>query len=118
MPNGTVNGQGTAHVCLDKHVALIDVLKAAELAIDENPDNAPSGSVDAAHKPGVNPNYEIFGAVLTGKKWKPGRTLRVRHLDGEPSIHAKVEEYAKQWEKFANIKFAFVANGDADIRIS
>jgi serralysin len=118
MSNGTVNGQGTAHVCLDKRVALIDALKAAELAIEENPDNAPSGKVDAVHKPGVNPNYEMFGAVLTGKKWKPGRTLKVRHLDGDPAIHAKVELYAKQWEKHANIKFAFVENGDADIRIS
>jgi hypothetical protein len=118
MANATANEQETAHVCLDTKVAQIDVLKAAELAIEENPDNAPSGSVDVSHKPGVTPNYEIFGAVLTGKKWKPGRTLRVWHLDGDPAIHAKVERFAKKWEKYANIKFQFVANGPADIRIS
>jgi serralysin len=118
MANATASQQQTAHVCLDKTVAQIDVLKAAELAIEENPDNAPSGSVDMAYKPGATKNYEMFGAVLTGKKWKPGRTLKVRHLDGDPAIHAKVERFAKEWEKYANIKFQFVTNGPADVRIS
>src|SRR5262245_41053607 len=108
------------HVCLDKRVRQQDLLKAAELAIAENPENAPSGDVDAARRLGVDTSSsrEIVGAVLTGKKWMPGQKLRVRHLDGDPQIHAKVEHYAKTWEQFANLQFVFIREGDAEIRIS
>ncbi|WP_051505832.1 M12 family metallopeptidase [Mesorhizobium sp. WSM2561] len=109
-----------AHVCLDVYVPQLDLLKAAELAIAENPENAPSGDMDAVRKVGVDPSssFEAFGAVLTGKKWQPGRTLRVRHLDGDPQIHAKVEHYAKMWEPHANLTFAFGNDAGAEIRIS
>lgn len=30
----------------------------------------------------------------------------------------KVEKYAAEWSKYANIKFSFIQSGDADIRIS
>jgi serralysin len=109
-----------AHVCHDVHLPQQDLLRAAELAIMENPENAPTGDVDIVRKVGVDPTstMEAFGAVLTGKKWQPGRTLRVRHLDGDPAIHKKVEHYAKMWEQHADLKFAFGNDPDAEIRIS
>lgn len=106
------------HVCCDAPLAAVDLLRAAELATDENPGNAPSGTIDVARKPGVAAGPEMFGAILTGRKWRPGRTLRVRHLDGDPAIHAKVEALARQWLLYANLGFEFVAAGDAEIRIS
>jgi serralysin len=119
MSNGDEKGKN-AHICFDMHLPQQDLLRAAELAIEENAENAPSGDVDVVRKFGVDPTstVEAFGAVLTGKKWQPGRTLRVRHLNGDPQIHAKVEHYAKMWEQHANLTFAFGNDPDAEIRIS
>jgi len=103
------------HVCLDMTLPPNMALEAADRAITENPENAPSGTVDARRKIGIRP--ETFGAVLTGKKWKNGRVLRVRHLNGDAAIHRKVEDLARMWEDHANIHFEFVAKGDAEIRI-
>ncbi|MEP0885178.1 tachylectin-related carbohydrate-binding protein [Trichocoleus sp. ST-U3] len=61
------------------------------------------------------------GFSLTGMTpylWENGKTLRVRFLDGDPVVHAKVEQVAHQWSKFANIKFRFGNDPDAEIRIS
>ena len=57
-------------------------------------------------------------AVLTGKLWKPGRTLRVRFLDGLDVVKAKVEQMVHIWESYANIKFLFGTDPAAEIRIS
>jgi serralysin len=54
----------------------------------------------------------------TGRRWKTGRTLRFKFLDGDERVQNKVEEYARQWTRFANLKFAFVQDGPAEIRIS
>lgn len=57
-------------------------------------------------------------AVMKSTFWTNGQTIRVRFLEGEKFIQAKVIRYAKEWEQFANITFDFVASGDAEIRIS
>ncbi|HUW15279.1 MAG TPA: hemopexin repeat-containing protein [Anaerolineae bacterium] len=76
---------------------------AQRLAIAENPQNAPRPS-------------EIAG--VPSKFWRPGRVLRCRFLDGESTVHAKVEEKAQGWSEFANITFSFGDDPDAEIRIS
>jgi serralysin len=50
--------------------------------------------------------------------WEPGQTINVHFLEGNPEVQKKVEKFAKQWEEFANIKFVFGNNPDAEIRIS
>lgn len=106
-------------VCEDKLLPPALLLEAAERSIIENPENAPSGTADAARLLGVDSAaLETFGAVITGKKWKNGRVLRVRHLDGEANARALVERFSKLWERYANITFSFVNSGDAEIRIS
>ncbi|MCX5741281.1 MAG: M12 family metallopeptidase [Proteobacteria bacterium] len=53
--------------------------------------------------------------------WEPGSTLNVAFLDGKPAWRLKVAEVAREWEQYANIRFAFeppVEVGKADIRIS
>ncbi|UPT92468.1 M12 family metallopeptidase (plasmid) [Bradyrhizobium barranii subsp. apii] len=109
-----------AHICFDMQLAQQDLLRAAENAIAENPENAPTGDIDVVRKFGVDStsSFEAFGAVLTGKKWQPGRTLRVRHIDGDERIHAKVVQYAKRWEEFADLTFEFGNDSAAEIRIS
>jgi serralysin len=91
-------------------VALDDALQqeAALKAITENPLNA--GQPDLFD--------DISGAVEALKKWAPGRTLRVRFMDGDPTVQQKVADVAKGWSEVANIFFDFGDDPDAEIRIS
>jgi serralysin len=59
-----------------------------------------------------------FIASVTGKRWTPGRTLRVSFLDGDPMVDKKVKEIASEWLDHANIKFEFIDDKNGDIRIS
>lgn len=56
--------------------------------------------------------------VIDASRWKPGQVLRVRFLDGEPEVRAKVEEIAHTWSKYANITFQFGDDEEADVRIT
>ncbi|WP_069187839.1 M12 family metallopeptidase [Sporosarcina globispora] len=85
--------------------------EAYEKAVKENPANDMREEMHALP--------EIFEmALMKFKKWEPGRKLRVRFLDGAPDVQEKVEKYAHEWEKYANIKFIFGNDPDAEIRIS
>ena len=69
-----------------------------------------------AREHGVDNPLEL---ALAGQKvWKPGRTLRVRFLDGDAVVHARIQAYAMQWTEYANIKFDFAKSGPAEIRVS
>lgn len=50
--------------------------------------------------------------------WENGRELRCRFLEGSAKQRRRVEDKAHIWEDHANIKFRFVASGDAEIRIA
>lgn len=54
----------------------------------------------------------------TAKKWPTGMTLRIRFLDGEPRLQRLVRTVATEWTQYANLKFEFVRNGDAQLRVS
>lgn len=82
--------------------------EAGRLSVEENPANLADGAQD-------NPSAVL--AVIQSR-WKPGRTLRVHFMDGDPIVHANVEKYAREWEKYANIHFKFVHDPKAEIRIS
>ncbi len=89
--------------CIDRVIPkeLQEIARAK--ATGENPANAPTA-------------FEM--ALLTGKMWKPGRTLTVCFLDGVPAVQEKVKKYASQWTQWANIHFKFVPPKEAIIRIS
>ncbi|MEG9438045.1 hypothetical protein JAO29_18010 [Edaphobacter sp. HDX4] len=57
-------------------------------------------------------------ALINLKKWDNGHTLRCRFLDGSPTQRSKVQQKAKLWEKYANVKVNFGNDPDAEIRIS
>ncbi|KAH7142228.1 hypothetical protein EDB81DRAFT_899876 [Dactylonectria macrodidyma] len=52
------------------------------------------------------------------RMWKPGRELRIRFIDGTPTLQDKIRAYANEWPRYANIKFTWVDSGDSEIRIS
>lgn len=106
----------TIKTCVDRIVPEHLRIEAARLAIEENAANVP-----VLHEPlgfGVEPPTPARLALVTSKKWANGRELRVHFLDGHPDVQAKVEEYAHQWSKHANIKFKFGYDPSAEIRIS
>ena len=103
-------------VCTIMDVPEDRFIRAAIAAVEENPANAPirEGPADI----GIEPRTPMQMALLTGKRWKPGRTLRVRFVEGDPAVQEKVKKYAKQWEAHASITLEFVNSGSADIRIA
>ena len=59
------------------------------------------------------------GAVLKSTKWTVGTTIKVSLNGSTSAIRNKVIQYAREWEKYANIKFNFVTNDNtAKIRVS
>jgi hypothetical protein len=57
-------------------------------------------------------------AVVDPKKWENGKTLRCQFLDGSKIQRQKVQQNAQKWQQYANIKFSFVTDPNAEIRIS
>jgi len=99
--------------CVQINVSDDQIIEAARLAILENPDNGPHSDVKSA---GDITSFEM--AVQVQKKWSNGRTLRVRFLGGDSFVQEKVKGYANQWSRYANIKFKFGNDPNAEIRIS
>jgi hypothetical protein len=92
------------------------IITAADLARQENAVNTPTIS-ERDLPPGM-PLAKIALAGITGKFWKPGRTLRVRFLDGNSKVQERLQPFAHIWSQFANIKFEFGDDPNAEIRIS
>lgn len=105
-------------ICIDQSSILPNHLRirAARLAIEENSSNIPFSRPFSGF--GIEPPSPLSLALITGKKWKNGRSLSVYFMDGHPSVQAKVEEFSRKWAPHANIKLNFVEDPNADIRIS
>ncbi len=91
--------------------------EAKKNAIAENSENnyIPKESEDNGKRPA---GYTDKGVFSSGRKWKNGRTLQILFLNGSQQVRDKVQLHAKEWEKYANLKFDFVAQSPAEIRIS
>ncbi len=49
--------------------------------------------------------------------WDNGKTLNVKLMSGSKKLKDKVKKYASEWEKYGNLKFNFIEEGDAQIRV-
>lgn len=79
------------------------------------PDNL-KAEAEQAEKEEQGPAFRL--ALTRRKMWKNGRELKVTFLDGDPALHAKVAEVAKEWLKHANLKLNFGNHPNGEIRIS
>jgi serralysin len=70
--------------------------------------NFHKNSSDTTKSRGLADNYYL---------WDPGTTIKVKFLSGSKTLQNKIIPFAKEWEKYANIKFEFVTGGQADIRV-
>lgn len=50
--------------------------------------------------------------------WPNGKVIKIAFLDGEPEVQKKVEKYAQEWTKYANLTFDFGEYKDAEVRVS
>jgi hypothetical protein len=103
----------TIRMCIERVLEGDQIREAARRAVEELEDNTP---ILPMGPDGTPEPLEI--AIETEKMWRLGRVLKVRFLDGEAAVQAKVEQIAHLWSQYANIKFAFGDDPDAEIRIS
>ena len=62
-------------------------------------------------RPRTPPQYGL-------KLWEVGATLQVRFMGGTPAQQSKVQAAAREWMKYANLKFEFGSMQDAEVRIA
>ncbi len=112
--------QNSLKICVILKPPADKINEAVSIAIKERVDNAGTLEVEADALENMTARNEVSPemAVMVRKLWRNGRTLRVRFLDGEPTIQAKVVRWAKEWEKYANITFDFGNHREAEIRIT
>lgn len=78
----------------------------------------PPQTVQPAAAPAPTPPTPLEAAILRFKKWPTGTVLRVAFLDGDPFVQQRVEAVAHQWSKYADIRFLFGPDPNAEIRVS
>lgn len=66
-------------------------------------------SLDTLQMRGLADNYYL---------WNNGQNIYIQFLNGSNEIQNKIKKIAKQWEKFANIYFVFIKNGNSNVRIN
>ena len=101
--------------CIDRILEGPRLARAERRAVEVNPANAMMLDVLPAIA-GIDLPQSL--ALVTKKLWKPGMTIRVRFLDGDATIQQRLQPFAHIWSQFANLKFVFGADPDAEIRIS
>ena len=101
-------------VCVDRRLGDDLLLEAADRAIAEHPANAPATSTSA---PRTRQERERL-ALLTGKAWKPGRTLHIGFIGGGRTVRSRVQAIAEEWTEHANIRFEFGHDRDGEIRVA
>jgi Matrixin len=96
--------ESALRVCLDRNLPPQFAAVAEAKAAAEHASSGPLSPFEAA--------------LVKAKRWRNGRTLKVRFLDGDPSLQNRVAEAAREWSKHANIKFDFGNHADAQIRVA
>lgn len=94
-------------ICIDRTLPLELLPEAERLAAEENPDNAIKDTEEAEKL-----------AFVGRKRWAPGRHLKIRFLDGTPTMQQRVIDEAQVWVQHANIILDFGEHPQSDIRIS
>lgn len=119
-PRGLSQEFAKIRACIDRTIPPQLIGEALTRAVNERPDNIMRPSMT----PGVGMALAAVPrpvpmAVVATKLWKPGRTLRVSFLDRTSEvIRQKVEQFAHEWEQFANIRLQFGNDPNAEIRIT
>ncbi|MGV3616442.1 MAG: beta/gamma crystallin-related protein [Fimbriimonas sp.] len=105
-------------ICFDRILPLDLKIVAAQHAVEENEYNSPRHIFgDRMMAMGIA-SYPMKMALLTHKRWTPGRRLRCAFLDGTGTQRDNVVSIAQEWSRYANIQFDFGGSSAAEIRIA
>ena len=72
----------------------------------------------AAEEHSDEPSTPFEAALVKSKRWRKGRTLKIRFMDGDAALQNRVAQSAKEWMKYANVNFDFGTYANAEIRIA
>ncbi len=103
------------HACIDRSLPPEMAFLAARTALRENPANAPALRVRPGSRARV-PKREL--ALITAKRWLPGRTLKVIFLDGQKEVQDRIVPYFHEWTNHANVHFEFGDDPRSEIQVS
>jgi hypothetical protein len=104
---------GRVRMCVDRVVPTTHALKFAKIAVKENPDNEP----EFLNRP-LGVIHPLRIALVTGKKWQDGRTIKIGFMDGTQQQRDFVKKVSVRWLDYADLAFAFGDANDAEVRIS
>lgn len=100
--------------CTVKALPDEDLLAAARVAVEINPQNAPAVPERSFGLAAVLAPEHL--AVMTGKKWGPKVRLGVSFASGVPAARrARILEYANKWGLYGDIKFQESAQGEVRV---
>lgn len=114
-------------VCFQLRVPPAAEQEAIRNALQENSRNGVLSARPATNLNGDYSSPELINnepsalVVNIRKYWSAGRTLKIRFLEGDESLKARVKKFASIWLQYANIKFQWLDKDnpqDADIRIT
>ncbi|MEM7132548.1 MAG: M12 family metallopeptidase [Chloroflexota bacterium] len=100
------------HVDIDKRLPPHLREEANLLAMEEHPANMVLPDLDT-DKPS-----DVEMAMDARKMWRPGRVLRIRFLDGHPTVQQRLIEVANEWTQYANLTFNFGNHAESELRIT
>lgn len=66
--------------------------------------------------PGSKGGEQITGD--RGKLWRRGQAIRIRFMDGTDKLQWQIAKVAGEWTKYANLRFIFCDDPDAEARIT
>ena len=75
------------------------------------------GTEDPTNSFALDTTMPTRGMADNNFLWDNGKTLNVKILSGGILLKEKVKKYAKEWEKYGNIKFNFIEEGETQIRV-
>ncbi|QKX06635.1 hypothetical protein HN014_17515 [Aquimarina sp. TRL1] len=61
--------------------------------------------------------YQLKAVILNDQIWNKNK-LKVRFIDGDKNNIKRVIKYAREWERYCNVRFRFIERGMADITIT
>ena len=118
---------GDADVVYNSYLCTMQILPPSQLAAaiqTANGENPQNDTIAGARPLGLPPFAvpdrlkQRDAALAFSKRWRPGRTLRVRFLNGDSSLQTRVFETALEWTLHANVQFVRSNAVDSEIRIA
>ena len=90
--------------------AIFGVSDSAAITLQHSPLPAASKRRTSMGTANPRPKYQ--------KLWLPGSVLRVRFMDDNPPFERAVRRYLPLWSVYANVKFEFSQDKDAEVRVA